>query len=210
MSVEGKQITDYSQFNANPWLIEFFRDSNVIGVLSATDQQFEELEQVLYDMLVELWIDNAEGEQLDVLGVHVGIDRDGRNDSSYRTVIKAQIEINISSGEPEALIKAVQVLFNTTNVLYTPEYPAKVRIWTDQDLPITFTSNMVDHLGNQLVDNLGNSIITESSNDSALSVLLGVVPSGVGLLIDANIIDHEGNFIVDHLGNFLVGPQPVL
>ena len=207
MSIEGKEITNYSQFNKNPWLIEFFKDSNITSILEASDRQFEDLENALFTMLLYVWLDDAVGEQLDVVGIHIGINRDGRNDETYRTIIRAQIQINISSGEPEALISATRVLFNTLNVIYTSEYPAKVRIYTDASLPITLQNNIVDHLGNQIVDHLGNNIVSESSNPSALSILLGIIPSGVSLLIDNNIIDHEGNFIVDHLGNFIIGSE---
>ena len=176
MSIDGKQITNYSQFNTSPWLIEYLKESNIVKILESSDPQFNDLEEALFDMLLELWIDTAVGEQLDVLGIHVGIDRDGRSDSDYRTVIRAQIEINISSGEPEALIQAVQILYSATYVEYVPEYPAKIRIYTD----ITI------------------------SDPTILRPLLGIIPSGVALLYADNLVTHLGDLIVTDDGSEIV------
>lgn len=181
MSIHGKKITDYSIFNKNPWLIEFFKDSNLIDILESGDTQSEELEQVFFDLLLNMWIDTASGEQLDVLGVHIGVDRLGRIDSEYRAVLVSQININISSGEPESLIDAVRTLFNTSDVLYKPEYPAKVIMFTHATLPVTPT---------QL--------------ENILRTLLGLTPVGVGLLWGNNIIDNNSDLLVDHDGNEII------
>lgn len=183
MSVEGKQITDYTIFNKNPWLIAFFKNSNLVDILESNDTQFNELEDVFYQLLLEMWLDTAIGEQLDVLGIHIGIDRDGRTDSEYRAVLISQININVSSGEPEALIDAVRILFNTSNVLYKPEYPAKVIIWTDATLPVT-----------------------PAQLEIILRSLLDIVPSGVGLLWSDNLIDHTGDLIVTETGDEIICP----
>jgi len=204
MSIEGKEITNYSQFNKNPWLIEFFKESNIIPILESSDRQFEDLENALFTMLLYVWLDDAVGEQLDVVGIHIGVIRNGRNDETYRTIIRAQIQINISSGEPEALISAIRVLFDTNIIEYHPMYPAKVRIWVGGNFPITDSYELVDDLGNNIVDDLGNFIILEVENLTSLSLLLGLIPSGVGLLFSDFIIDDIGNFIITDDGSYIV------
>lgn len=203
MSIE--QITDYGIKNKPPWLIEYFKDSNIKGILEADDQQFNEIEGTLFDMLSKLWIDDATGEQLDVIGIHIGLDRNGREDDIYRTLIKTKIEVNVGSGQPEKVIEVIRILFETTTIEYTPEYPAKFWLWFDADFAILIYFNIVDDEGDTLVDDLGNTIIGSGSDSQALSILNQVIPSGVGLLIAYRLIDNNGNFIVDNNGNNIVG-----
>lgn len=196
MSIE--KITDYSEFNKPVWLIEYFRESNLVDILESYDNQFDDLEQSAFEFFTDIWLDYAIGEQLDVLGVHVDIDRNGLDDESYRTLLKAKIEINVSSGEPERLISAGRSLFNTEDIEYTPEYPAKVRMLADGDLIFTKNDNFVDSSSNNFVDSNGNNLTLNSVDESFYTVLLGVVPSGVGLLIADYLIDHDNNFIITH------------
>jgi hypothetical protein len=170
MSASVEQITDYKIFNASPWLIEFFKAKNILGILESADNQFNELEQVFYDMFTKLWIDYAEGYQLDVLGIHVSADRNGLNDTDYRLLIEAKVQINISSGQPERLISAVRFLYDTNDIEYTPIYPAKVGIY------------VVDQ---------------EYTTPEAL-LLLQIVPSGVGLVLSEKLVtEADEDFITE-------------
>lgn len=155
MSTSVEKITDYKNFNKNPWLIEFFKEHNLIDILEAGDNQFNELETVFYDMFTKLWIDNAEGEQLDILGIHIGADRNGLNDTDYRLLIEAKIQINISSGQPERVISAVRFIYDTNDIEYVPNYPAKVRIY----------------------------VTGQEYTSAEAFLLLQVLPSGVGLIL---------------------------
>lgn len=180
MSIE--KIEDYSDKNENPFLIEFLKDSNLLGNIQAMDKQLNEMETALFSMLTVLWLENAVGEQLDVLGIHLDIERDGRSDEDYRKILILKSEINTSSGTPEILIKAVKNIFGITDAVYLPSYPAKVIIVTSFDL---------------------------LSYDD-LEFLLKVVPAGVGLFVGDFLVDELGNFIVDELGNFIIAPTEVI
>lgn len=160
MSTSVKKIIDYSNFNKNPWLIEFFKNRNITGILESADRQFNELEQVFYDMFTKLWIDYAEGEQLDVLGIHVGTNRSGLNDNDYRLLIKAKIQINISSGQPESIISAVRFLYDTNDIEYAPEYPAKVGIY----------------------------VVGQTYTTPEALLILQILPSGVGLILSQELL----------------------
>ena len=160
MSTSITKITDYSNFNKNPWLIEFLKERNILGILESADNQFNELEQVFYDMFTKLWIDYAEGEQLDVLGIHVGADRNGLSDSDYRLLIEAKVQINISSGQPERVISAVRFLYDTNDIEYSPEYPAKVGIY----------------------------VVGETYTVPEALLILQILPSGVGLILSEELL----------------------
>src|SRR6266705_5722859 len=69
--------------------------------------------QVLEDAGIELalafLLDNAVGDQLDILGAIVGEARQGREDPIYRIWIKVRIKVNRSFGKPTDIIDIVQL-----------------------------------------------------------------------------------------------------
>lgn len=210
MSIEGKQITDYSStFNKNPWLIEYLKTSDFVDMLGAFDLQFNEMEEVGFQLLLNMWLVNAEGAQLDTIGIIVGLSRQGRDDTSYRSLLYTKIDINVSSGQPEKIISAIKILFDTENVEYTPVYPAKFRIWTDGSLLILEEYLLVDYSADEIVDYDGNNITSFIEDFTALSFLLGIIPAGVGFLWADNIVDYEGAFLVDYSGNMVIGTYSI-
>lgn len=199
-----EKISDYKNFNINPWLIEFFKESNLKDVLEIYDNQFNDLENALYDFFTKLWIEEAEGIQLDILGIHVDFARVGFDDESYRTLLKAKIQLNVSSGQPERLILAMRILFNTENIEYIPAYPAKVIMWSDGTFIVLTRANLIDESSNNIVDENGNQIIVDTPNESFYSILLLIVPAGVGLLLADNLITNEGNYYVTNDGHKII------
>lgn len=209
--IDNKQIPDYStEFNKTPWLIEFLKNSDYVNILETNDTQFNEIENVGFDLYFNTWLNTAEGAQLDVIGKIINISRQGRDDEAYKSLIQTKIQINIASGEPESVINAVKIIFETENVEYYPEYPGKFRIWTDGTLAITKQYDLIDDLGNNIIDNLGNNIIVNTSDYNYLNLFLGLIPAGVGMLFSYNIIDNNGNLLIDNLGNEIVGTQLIL
>jgi len=176
MSTSVEQISDYKNFNKNPWLIEFFKERNIIGILEAGDNQYNELEQVFFDMFTKLWIDNAEGEQLDVLGIHVGVDRNGLSDNDYRLLIEAKIQINVSSGQPERAISAVRFIYDTEDIEYAPNYPAKVRIY----------------------------VLNQEYTDAEAYLILQIIPSGVGLILSEELTTEAHEDLTTEAGEQLL------
>lgn len=170
------KVDDYSNFNKPPWLIEFFKGSNITGILEAADRQFNDLENAAFDFFSEIWLENAEGEQLDVLGDIVGINRNGRNDTDYKAVIQMKIEINVSSGQPERLIQAVRLLYGKEGIEYYPNYPAKIRIYVEDQ---------------------------EYTLDEA-QILLAIVPAGVGLILSEELTTEASEYLTTEAGEQLL------
>lgn len=56
------------------------------------------LDQLTEDVGSLRWMDTAEGEQLDVVGAILGCEREGRDDTTYRTAIVAELLVLRSSG----------------------------------------------------------------------------------------------------------------
>ena len=55
------QITDYTTFDVPPYLIEFFRGTDLAAYAAALDTQYDELEQACFDVINQLWLDIAVG-----------------------------------------------------------------------------------------------------------------------------------------------------
>jgi hypothetical protein len=131
------QITSYSQFNAPPWLIEKLKGSEVPAALAAVDPQFNDIETAIFGVMVGVWLDTAVGVQLDVLGIHLGLAREGRADADYRTDLVLQASILAGAGRVESVISLIRLLFDTDIVEYTPMYPAHFRVWQGGILDIS-------------------------------------------------------------------------
>ena len=112
------QITTHQQ-DARDRLIEQYKEkSNIIGILDSETRQYQDLEDVLFSMFLNRFVDNAEGEQLDKFGTIVDLARQGFDDDFYRILLKFKIGQNVSSGEPERIISTMLLITQATLVLY--------------------------------------------------------------------------------------------
>lgn len=66
------------------------------------------------DALTLMSLDGAVGVQLDGLGVIIGAERQGLDDDEYRTLLRAQINVNKSGGTIPQLIEIARQATNTT------------------------------------------------------------------------------------------------
>lgn len=100
--------------------------------ITAFVQQFQDIEDVIGQLLTDRQIDTATGENLNILGRIVGEERQGRTDADYRVWIKARIQINKSSGTSEEIINVLALItgFQTAGSfeLIEDTYPAYVHI----------------------------------------------------------------------------------
>ncbi len=109
----------------------------------------QDLEDATWQVLTERWLDTAIGEQLDLLGSIVGLGRRGWTDSTYRTLIRAQILVLRSSGTwPElfAILEALGVTLTLTTIVES--YPAAITItlgeYLDGDIAAAEVFDRVD------------------------------------------------------------------
>jgi len=176
MSASVAKITDYSIYNEPPNILAQFLGTNLIDVLHTCDPQFEEVETTFYDLLTMTSLATATGSQLDVIGVEVGLARNGMNDTDYRAALYIQITLNISCGTPEVIYSLLRDLLGCTNIVLSFLYPAKLIV--DQDSGYT--------------------------EEEIRSYRQNVVPAGVGFGIQCYLIDNNGNNLIDNNGNFIV------
>lgn len=96
-----------------------FRESpNLIKYIETLLIEADTLESVYNDLLTDRWVDTAEGVQLDVIGIIVGLARfpgnggDLIDDDLYRLFLKARIIANITQSTPADIIHLFQFMFD--------------------------------------------------------------------------------------------------
>jgi hypothetical protein len=116
--------------------LEEFRDkARFSAMLSLLGQQVQDLEDSLYQLLVETSLDVAVGAALDGIGDIVGEERSGRSDSAYRIAIRTRIILNQSEGTPENIIALALAISGETNAQLTEYFPASFEIRILDALP---------------------------------------------------------------------------
>ena len=97
--------------------------------IQADADQAQDLENAIWAVKDARSVENATGATLDYIGEVVGCNRPtGYEDESYRLLIKAQIQMNASGGEPERLIAGVVALAGASWVRYMDYYPCMVSL----------------------------------------------------------------------------------
>lgn len=91
--------------------IERWKDKEVFAALrDVIAEEFQEVENALWQVYLSRFIDDAFGESLNVLGRIVGEPRNGRDDPSYRVRIRARIRVNQSFGTANDILAVLALL----------------------------------------------------------------------------------------------------
>ena len=139
-------------------LTQFQGQPNLQGIVSSYLVQAQELENVFISLMVDRYVDNAVGAQLDGIGRVVGQPRESRTDVDYRAAIKGRITRNGANSRVEDLLALfVLLLPNHTFELTEGPGPAAFRIRIVEALvPVTDPSPEV--ISDQLRDAKGAGI----------------------------------------------------
>lgn len=96
------------------------------GVPGMTRALVQEV-QVVGDLLLAFWtdmdLDEARGDQLDILGAKVRVLRLGLGDLEYRQLVKAGYVLRRSNGSVDAILEMAATLFDTEQIEYHGSYP---------------------------------------------------------------------------------------
>lgn len=108
------------------------RLNSLVGILAGRAQP---LEDALHALLTRRWIDEAEGQQLDELGLIVGEPRNGRADPEYRGALLVRARLNAASGEYDPIPILAATLSEDAGFVSVEEvFPAAVRVNMTGDL----------------------------------------------------------------------------
>lgn len=126
-------------------LISQFRDKTKIrGFLSGLVQEFQNLEDVAWDLYSKRNLTDAPSDFLNIIGEIVGESRNGRTDEQFRIRIIAKIGRNTSKGTSENIITVFNLLTNSAKSQFYPYHPAHVMLYADHDITSLDTSDIYD------------------------------------------------------------------
>jgi len=199
------QIADYSaKFNQAPTLIQAFRGTDVERVLEAVDFNLNSLEQAFFDVMLNIWLDTAVGVQLDVLGRHVGIARQGYDDESYRVLLRVQVALNQSAATPESLIAVMKAVYGATDVYYYPVFPAKCVLWQNGAAGLVTLYDFTLENGDLFVLDNGDTFENGEAIELSAATIEALLPSGVGITLADNMSLDNGDLLVLDNGDQLI------
>jgi len=93
--------------------------TNLQKLIKAIIEPAQDAEDVNWELKTERWLVSAVGQQLDEIGIILGLARlTDETDEDYRERLQFQIFINISNGTPEDAIRVLAFLTQGTNIGY--------------------------------------------------------------------------------------------
>lgn len=107
------RITDHVEQGLALLITQYRGKPRLAAWTSAYLRQVQVLEDAIYDVLIKRMIDNASGEQLDVVGRIVGEPRDDNDDANLRIFINARIRMNRSRGNSDDVLAVLQLISAT-------------------------------------------------------------------------------------------------
>lgn len=127
MAESFDEILDHADRAKSVMLSQFADSTNLKGVVDAIASEIQELEEVIYDVLTKrVNIDLAEGQGLDLIGSIVGRKRNGFSDADYRDLLRLQIAINNSKGNPEPISSTVKNITGSSFIQTQEQFPAGI------------------------------------------------------------------------------------
>lgn len=107
-------------------------DTNLQKLLRVLITPVQELEDVNQELLTERWLISAVGQQLDEIGLILGLPRNlDESDEDYRERLQFQIFINTSVGSPEDSIRMLKFLTQASHIGYYEPWPAFYQMETN-------------------------------------------------------------------------------
>jgi hypothetical protein len=159
-------------------LEQYKRSESIREVISVFAERTQELEDALFDSIAAMYINNAEGVNLDRVGEIVGIARLGLSDDLYRIEIRAKIIRNKNSGTPEEVISAAKFFLGVTSILFYELYPAGIEIFTTAPVDPVELAKIKAAIQSFIPAGVGLS--TFASYDPELGFLFNVPGVGLG------------------------------
>lgn len=105
------QQTDHVQDGKDKLLTQFKDKPKIEGVLSAYMRQAQDLEDAYFEFLIDRFLADGEGVQLDNIGKIVDETREGKADNVYKIALAGKILGNFSEGTPEDIIAILKAMY---------------------------------------------------------------------------------------------------
>lgn len=170
-------------------LRQYENSETVKGIVSGFANQAQKIEDLLWEFVERVWfnLDEARGVFLDRIGATVGVFRSGRDDETYRTLIRLGIAVNVGGAEPELICAVVKAVYSASYARYEADYPAGFNIFQDGLLGLYFEGSVIlDETENngERISFHDNSLMTYRESDSdSVALVERLAPAGVEMTI---------------------------
>ena len=132
------QNTTYVAQGLDRLLDQFDGSVNLRLLATSYLNQVQELEDAAYPLLAERSLANATGDRLDGFGAIVNVSRGGRDDTTYRLRLSAELAILTSQGSIEEILTIAQLLIQMDTADYEViEYVPKTLYLSPEDYAFT-------------------------------------------------------------------------
>ncbi len=195
---------DFSKFLRSPYLITALQESDAQKLLECGQLQYEDLETAAQVLLNAMYVNGASGAHLDVLGIILGVARQGRDDFNYATLLNLAAAVHTSSGTYDPLNTAIRILYKADNVLITPEFPAKVLVFHDGESRLTIPERALWDDDEEIELSDGELLDFAVPDDSGANLIEDLLPAGVGLVYVYQLITDAEEVIVTDTDDVIV------
>lgn len=188
-----------------------YQNEIYLRVLSRLTHQFKEKENIAKyleyylegmgevrneenSLLLQRSLATAVGDNLDILGVHLGVIRDGRTDADYRRALFISSLIGASEGTREDVIGAVRIQSGGSKIRYWDIFPAALQIFTDGTGATEFSAELVKEI---VPAGVNSQSVVIASHGEVPFVLSESLPANPTLILDNgdDYITDTGNLI---------------
>jgi hypothetical protein len=108
--------------------------TNLHKLLEAFGNQVQDLENALWTILLDTYLDVATGINLDRFGNLVGQAREGFDDTAFREAIRIRILINLCESTPEEILKIFSRLTQNAPLELNEYFPAALTLWAQYQM----------------------------------------------------------------------------
>lgn len=188
-------------------LAQFAGKPRLEAVLCGLLDGVQDVEDALWQLYTERWIDSAVGVQLDELGTVLAFPRAGRTDETYRAFLRARVLVLRSDGSWPALLRILEALgVELTSVRQEPDYPAATAAILDDALPSDVTGPDIFAMLNA-AKAAGVRLTVDypaAGADAAASFRFEAAAGSSA----SQLVTHAGDRLVTHSGDPLVAAVP--
>ena len=180
--------------------------TNLNTLLNALQDPIQDIENALFEVFTERYLDLAEGVQLDTLGEVVGEPRNGLSDADYVKHLNARIAVNKSRGVIEDLLIVAPLIEDTTGAKFIIEQQFPAGVCMDVQDIVATPSDMVI-LAQFLSETVaaGVRFLLKFSEDTAdemftfapLAIVDGAHGSGVAIINVASTAKYPASGAID-------------
>jgi len=183
------QKIDYEDLLVSLLLYQFADSETIKAILENAGAMARTLEDAAWELATETWIDDATGIYLDRIGEIVNVGRSGRDDETYRNLIRLGIAVNVGGGQPNLIMEVVKAVYGASYVHYVPDYPAKFILYHDGVLGLYFEGGFVldetENSGEQIGFSDGSLMTYRESDTASVDLVSRIAPAGVLMEITA-------------------------